>query len=67
MKKILLLFILSIFIFPSCYETKRQGYTERRGLMMLEKHEYGRNQKLYKPSKKRKKNITQKVKQQQKK
>lgn len=67
MKKFILLFLLFIFILPSCYETKRQGYTERRGLMMLEKHEYARNQGVYKPAKKYKKNVSKKIKKEQKK
>jgi len=67
MKKLVIIFLISIFIFPSCYETKRQGYTERRGLMMLEKQEYSRNQGVYKPTKKYKKNVSKKVKKEQKK
>jgi hypothetical protein len=67
MKKLFIIFLVCIIIFPSCYETKRQGYTERRGLMMLEKHEYSRNQGVYKPNKKYKKNVSKKVKKEQKK
>lgn len=66
MKKFYILIFLSLFIFPSCYETKRHGYTERRGLMLLEKHEYSRNQGVYKPAKKNKKNISKQVKKLQK-
>ena len=44
------LLILLILALGGCYETKKQAYTERRGLMMLEKHEYSQNQGVYKPS-----------------
>jgi len=54
MKKFIL--ILCLLILSSCFETKKQAYTERRGLMMMEKHEYARNQKVYKPLKKHNKN-----------
>ncbi len=65
MKKFFILIFLSLFIFPSCYETKRHVYTERRGLMLLEKHEYDRNQGVYKPSKEYKKNIPKRIKKEQ--
>lgn len=56
---------VTLIIYSGCYETRRHAYTERRGLMLLEKHEYARNQRVYKPAKKYKKNISKKIKQQQ--
>jgi len=53
MKKFIL--ILCFLIISGCYETKKQAYTGRRGLMMMEQHEYSRNQKAYKPSNTKKK------------
>jgi hypothetical protein len=64
-KKILILCLSCIFLFPSCYETRR-GYTERRGLMLLRTEEYARNQGIYKPAKKYKKNLSKKIKKLQK-
>jgi hypothetical protein len=55
------LLILIILALGGCYETKRQAYSERRGLMMLDKHEYSRNQGVYKPSKV-KKQVDRKIK-----
>ena len=49
-----------------CAGSKKQSYSERRGLMLLETHEYFRNKGVYKPSKKYKKNISKKVKKAQK-
>lgn len=56
---------VTLIIYSGCYETRRHAYTERRGLMLLEKHEYARNQGAYKPSKKYKKNVPKKIKQRQ--
>jgi len=60
--RVIFIYILSLLLLSGCYETKRQSYSERRGLMLLEKHEYARNQGVYKPSKKRKKNVSKKIK-----
>ena len=59
--KVVVIILCGIFL-CGCYETKRHGYTERRGLMLLEQHEYARNQDVYKPAKKYKKNIPKKIK-----
>lgn len=64
MKKLITLLLCCLFL-VGCYETHRQGYSERRGLMLLEKHEYARNQGIYKPTKKYKKNISKKIRKQQ--
>lgn len=64
MKNVIVLLLCLIF-FSGCYETRRQSYSERKGLMLLEKHEYSRNQGIYKPAKKYKKNISKKIKKQQ--
>jgi len=48
--KCIILF-LCIFLFSGCYETKKQSYTSRKGLMLMKKSEYDKNQKLYKESK----------------
>lgn len=44
------LLLVTFLALSGCYETKHRAYSERRGLMMLEKHEYARNQGVYKPS-----------------
>ncbi len=65
-KKIFIYILFLVLIsFSSCYETKRHAYTERRGLMLLEKHEYARNQEVYRPSKEYKKNIPKRIKKEQ--
>lgn len=63
--KYVLLF-LTFLALSGCYETKKQAYSERRGLMMLEKHEYASNQGVYKPSK-NKKILARKIKKRDKK
>ena len=55
MKKFIILLVMCLFLLPSCYETKRQAASSRKGLMMMNKNEYERNKKVYKPSKKNKK------------
>lgn len=68
--KRLILYIILLFFLSGCYETKKEAYTSRRGLMLMEKHEYARNQNVYKPSnvkKKIQKNIHKKIKQEQRK
>jgi hypothetical protein len=60
MRKLFIILLCGIF-FSGCYETRRHGYTERRGLMLLEKCEYARNQGVYKPPKNYRKNISKKI------
>lgn len=60
------LLILICLMLTGCYETKKQAYTERRGLMMLEQNEYARNKGVYKPSK-TKKYLDRKIKKRDKK
>lgn len=61
-----LILILCLFLLLGCYETKKESYSERRGLMLLEKNEYVRNKDAYKPSKKLDQ-IRKKIKRQQRK
>ena len=60
------LLLVTFLALSGCYEAKHRAYSERRGLMMLEKHEYASNQGVYKPSK-TKKILARKIKKRDKK
>jgi len=53
--KWIILFLVSLFLFPGCYETRNHGYKERRSLMMMKQSEYDRNKGVYKESNTKKK------------
>jgi len=62
--KILKLIILLIIAaaLTGCYETKKQSYSERRGLMLLQPKEYARNKPLKFDKQKMKKQLQKKTK-----
>lgn len=47
--KILFFVLITMMVSPGC--AAKKDYNKRRGLMLLESHEYPRNKKVYKPSK----------------